>query len=187
MMRRTGVFVLILTLLATAAASADGGGGYFSGSHVSEFPGLEELTLASSDVGLVYQGGMGYGVNYRGVLSGGFGLFITDNAFPDGLTGGFGGVVGGYRLIKRPIDVTFMSQVGLGGFSTGESRPADEAPGFAALLVEGTISAGLPLGIVMPTAYAGYQVIGRLVPGGLAAGTLIYSPVIGIRVLFGDF
>lgn len=186
-MRDAALVTVLILVLAVGTASADGGGGYFNGFHVSEFPGLEELTLASSDLGIVYQGGMGFGVSWRGLVSGGFGVGLIEADNPNGIAGGFGGAVSGWQLIRRPVQVLLLSQVGLGGFANRSSRLPDEPEGYFAMLAEGTINVGLPLGFMMPVAYAGYQVVGSFGPAGPFQDRVFYSPTLGFRVLFGGF
>ena len=106
--------------------------------------------------------------------------------------GGGGGAYFGYQTSTYPLlsdnyPSAIMSFTGFGGIATGSNRP-EGARGFFAISEEITHEIGIPLvEWFMPTVYAGYQTIGNVIPGQLFKTFFSYTPVVGIRVQWGDF
>lgn len=204
MNRLVRVSLAVILLACAPALFADGGGGMFLGYQISQYPLLEEYPIENNTLGLIYYGGFGYGVSYHmsrlftdsyhrsdylNSVGGGFGFVLMDAENPENIIGGFGGVIAGLRLIKRPLNISILTCTGFGGIATG--RYSYFTGGYKGLFVvseEITLEVGLPLiDWFMPTAYAGYQIIGNVVPGRLFETFLSYTPVAGIRIQFGDF
>jgi len=165
--------------------SADGGGGLFFGYQTNSYPLLDEI--ANNSLGLAYYGGFGYGVGSNQGIVGGFGMAIMDIDNETGIAGGFGGIVSGLRIVSRPINVSILSLTGFGGISAG-FEPAGEYGGFFAISQELSLELGIPiLPWFMPTLYVGYQVVGSIIPGIPFGGFFSYTPVVGIRMQWGDF
>jgi hypothetical protein len=136
---------------------------------------------------LIYYGGFGYGVSWDRTITGGFGFAIMDAAGRSEIAGGFGGFIGGFRLLDRPVNISIVSWTGLGGISTG-ILPADGFEGFFGLLQELTLEIGIPvIRWFMPTLFAGYQIAGNLIPGVPFEAFFSYTPVIGFRLQWGSF
>ena len=169
------------------SAGADGGGGMFMGYQVAEYPFLERYTVRNNTMGLSYFGGYGYGVAGKRTITGGFGFAIVDPDLSTGIAGGFGGLISGIRLIKRPVNLSIVSWTSFGGIGVGDID-ADESSGYFALSEEVCLEIGLPIfRWFMPTIYVGYQVAGNLIPGRLFQSFLSYTPVVGLRIQWGDF
>ena len=157
------------------------------GYQASTYPFLENYSVTNNNLGLVYYGGFGYGVSGNRSIVGGFGYAIMDVEGDSGVAGGFGGFIYGFRLIARPIHISINSWTGFGGLSTG-TYDTDGGSGFFALIEEITVDLGLPLvKWFMPTVYVGYQIAGNLIPGRPFNSFFIYTPVIGLRIQWGDF
>jgi len=173
-----------ITLLSTVFA--DGAGGMFFSYQTSQYPFLENHPVLNNSLGLIYYGGYGYGVDRKGNISGGFGLAIHDPEFKEGgVVGGFGGVISGYRILKRPVSLSIVSWTGFGGLATGDYE-TEAGNGFFSLFFELAVEAGIPItSWFMPVVYAGYQVIGNMIPGEFFSHFFSYTPVIGIRLCWG--
>lgn len=182
-------FVLLLIICAVSVVTyGDGAGGAYFGFQTSKYPFLDNYDITGNTLGLVYYGGYGYGVSYyNNTIAGGFGYAIMDVDGETGIAGGFGGFLTGYRIIDFPINLTLMSWTGLGGIYTGTYEGA-EGKGFFCISEEITVELGIPLlGWFMPTVFAGYQVTASLIPGRPFSTFLSYTPVIGLRLQWGDF
>jgi hypothetical protein len=185
---KQSLFTLILLIISTGFTSAAGGGGGMSfGYQTLTYPFLERYPVVNNSLELIYYGGFGYGVSSNRTITGGFGFAIMDVAGESEIAGGFGGFLTGYRLLDRPVNISFMSWTGLGGISTGV-LPVGEYEGFFALLQEVTVEIGIPLvRWFMPTVFAGYQIAGNLIPGAPFITFFTYTPVIGFRLQWGSF
>lgn len=178
---------VVLLLLVSSIAFAGGGGGAFWGYQVTSYPFLENYPVRNSGLGLVTQGGMGLGINQDGRIFGGFGLGINDPADEDsGINGGFGGVITGWRFFERPFTLMFTNYIGVGGINTGTYSPSGN-DNFFALFYEGNIEVLFPVLFFNPTLFAGYQVIANITPGQTFEDVTSYSPVVGVRFLWGGF
>jgi hypothetical protein len=103
-----------------------------------------------------------------------------------GIAGGFGGVINGYRLIKRPLNLSVLLFTGFGGISTGNYVAENGGSGFFGVFLELDAEIGIPVtSWFMPVFYVGYQVIGNLIPGEFFSHFVSYTPVIGGRVSWG--
>ena len=174
-------------IIVSAAMYADGGGGMLVGYQISRYPFLDNYEVAGNTLGLGYYGGFGYGVSDGRGIVGGFGMAIMDMTGNTGIVGGFGGIISGIRIFKKPINVSLVSWTGFGGISTG-SYTVDGRDGFFAITEEVALEIGLPiLRWFMPTVVVGYQVTGNILPGAPFTSFLSYTPVIGMRIQWGKF
>lgn len=178
-------FLLVLT--APLIAESGGGGGMLFGYQISRYPFLESYDVANNTMGLAYYGGFGYGVTERRGIVGGFGVAIMDIAGTSRIAGGFGGIISGFRIFHRPINLSIVSWTGFGGISTGVYS-VNGSRGFFALLEEIVVEVGIPiLQWFMPTVFIGYQIAGNLIPGIPFNSFLSYTPVLGLRIQWGKF
>jgi hypothetical protein len=181
--------VLILALIlgaALSAAYADGGGGFYCGLQIQEYPFLEGYPLRNDSLGLSYTGFYGYGVSGH-EIHGGFAVSLSDFESQTGIAGGYGGVIYGARGKAGPLNLMLTSWTGLGGV-----KVAAAAGGETETYLIATEEINLELGLavlpwLMPVFYAGYQVMGNLGPGRPFQEFLSYTPVVGIRFAFGKF
>jgi hypothetical protein len=139
-----------------------------------------------------YYGGFGYGVDRRGVVTGGFGVcymsqdFMADeDAFNDSteILGGFGGAIYGLKLLDLgPFKAYLLSLTGIGGYAGG-------AAGWGvSLLEELQLEAGFtPLPWMQISAYLGAQAIGNLMPGEPFKEYLGVQPTGGVKISWGSF
>jgi hypothetical protein len=182
------IVMITAALMALPALNspADGGGGVFWGEQRAGYPFLPDTAIENNSMGLAYVGGYGYGIHDRRI-TGGFGYVIHDGDPENGTAGGFGGVIGGIALVRRPVSLSLISWTGIGGLCTAAQRAAGEDGWF--LLSEAiTLELGVPVTRwLMPSVYAGYQVIGNLAPGEPFSEFFTYSPVVGFRVAWGRF
>ena len=187
--RRLSAVAVCVVICGGGLSAAGGGGGVFFGYQTFTYPLLSDYySFASNSLGLAYYGGYGYGIaNNQRTIAGGFGMAIMDIEGDSGIAGGFGGFISGFQLLRRPISLAIMSFTGFGGIATGSYRP-DGVRGFFAISEEITLEIGIPLiEWFMPTVYAGYQIIGNVIPGQLFSTFFSYTPDIGIRIQWGDF
>jgi hypothetical protein len=183
------VAAIILLFSATMAFADDGGaGGIIVGNQISQYPLLEDVRVEANTLGLAYVGGFGYGVSSNGRITGGFGMGIFDPYNEDGgISGGFGGAIGGWRLIRRPIYLTLTSWTGIGGVGIRNPAVGQYADGYLAVFQEFSLELGIPFSNwFTPTLFAGYQFMVNLIPGPVFE-FFSYTPVIGIRAGWGDF
>lgn len=182
--------VAVVFLFATAAAFAEGGGagGIIVGNQISQYPLLDDVRVEANTLGLAYVGGFGYGVGSSGRITGGFGMGIFDPYNEDGgISGGFGGAIGGWRVIRRPIYLTLTSWTGIGGVAIRNPAVGEYANGYMGVLQEFSVELGIPFSNwFTPTLFAGYQFMVNLIPGPVFE-FFSYTPVIGIRAGWGDF
>ena len=184
---RMTIFVLLLILASGSQAVADGGGGVFFGYQTFTYPFLSDYySFASNSLGLGYFGGFGYGIVGTRTITGGFGMVILDTKASSGIAGGFGGIISGVRLLRRPLAISVVSFTGFGGLATGSYRPGG-ARGFFTISEELTLDIGIPLTPwFMPTVFAEYQIMGNLIPGRLFNSFFSCTPALGLRVMFGS-
>ena len=187
MNRKLAIVLVVFAAVSGVSAVADGCGGMFYGLQTAEYPFLADYPVRNNSLGLIYYGGYGYGVSGRSI-TGGFGFAVTDTGGDTGIAGGFGGVINGVRLCQRPVTISLISWTAVGGISTGNQTGEEQEEGYFAFMEEITLELGIPINRwFMPTLYAGYQVAGNLVPGKPFEDFLLYSPVIGVRVAWGEF
>lgn len=184
---RVVIPALCAVMFVSGVAAADGAGGAFWGSQVLTYPGIAEENLPFDSTGdqMMYTGGMGYGIDRAGNVTGGFGVGYTDPDNPDSFNAGFGGLIRGKRLMKRPVNIIALLYFGVGGVSGGASAPENLQDGVFAVMGELTVEASVPLMFFHPTFYAGYQVISSVGEGNLGEAFLAYTPTVGFRMLFG--
>lgn len=186
-------YIILIALISVAAPTflaADGGGvgGAFWGSQQLAYPWENESSpyFGATDHQLDYVGGMGYGISSRGDVAGGFGVAFSENVEgEDGLSGGFGGLISGHRLIDRPINLLALIYAGVGGMSDPSSADTDLQDGVFAVMGEATLEASLPMLFFHPTVYIGYQAIASVGHGDIGDVFLSYAPTIGFRLLWG--
>jgi hypothetical protein len=166
-----------------------GAGGVIVGSQTSEYPYLEDYRVENNNLGLSYIGGFGYGVSPRGAISGGFGMGLVDpHDEEDGVRAGFGGGIGGWRLLRRPVYLTLTSWTGVGGVSLPAAGRIGGEDSYFAVFQELSLELGIPfVPWFTPTVYAGYQFIGNVIPGRLFSDFVSYTPVVGVRIGWGSF
>ncbi|MEW5814072.1 MAG: hypothetical protein AB1798_01585 [Spirochaetota bacterium] len=166
---------------------ADGGGGITFGYQISQYPFFKNYTILNNNMGLIYYGGFGYGIQEKHGIKGGFGYVLMDAGNGSKITGGFGGIVNGLRIIRFPLHVAIVSWTGFGGVYTGRYETT-AGKAFFCVSEELELEIGIPLlSWFMPTIYAGYQVTGNVIPGSLFQTFLSYTPVIGFRIVWGKF
>ncbi len=186
-MNKAVLTMLLILIFIPFCLSADGGGGMFWQQQVSEYPFAKDWDLESTDMNLHMVGGFGYGIAGDGRITGGYGYGITsEEGTPGAISGGFGGIVNGYRMFEGPLHFAVVTYAGIGGIhreAMGESP--DES--WFALSLEIDVEVGLPVfGWFMPVVYAGYQYMGGIFPSETDEVFQSYSPVLGIRLAFGD-
>jgi len=116
---------------------------------------------------------------------GGFGLAISDQAEPDDLVGGFGGVIAGQELQLGLFTIAITSWTVVVGI---RARGVPGTGGYFALFEEVALEVGVAaLPWIQLVGYAGFQVVGSVLPGVLISETLSYTPSIGLRVVWGSF
>ena len=176
----------LLFICLSVMSFADGGGGFFFGMQASQYPLLENYPVNNNSMGLSCFGGYGYGIT-RHVIAGGFGYAFLDLNDTSGIAGGLGGIISGARILRWPISLSIVSWTGVGGISTGSYETA-AGSGFFCISEELTVGLGIPLlRWFMPVVYAGYQVVGNLIPGQIFQAFFSYTPVVGIRLSWGEF
>jgi hypothetical protein len=181
--------ILALSLVlgaALAAAHADGGGGFFYGLQTGEYPFLKGYPIRNNSLGLMYTGGYGYGISGH-QINGGFGMGLSDFGNETGIAGGYGGVIGGARAKAGPLNFMITSWTGIGGIKFSEALSGETA---SYLIVTEEIDLEIGLAALpwfMPVFYAGYQVMGNVVPGRPFQDFFSYTPVFGVRFAFGKF
>ncbi len=181
------ILCCLLLFLFSETVAADGGGGMIMGYQISQYPFFEDNYILNNNMGLIYYGGFGYGVSNRDIISGGFGYALMDHTNGTGIAGGFGGVIKGIRILKRPINLSLISYTGFGGIYTG-SHIAEDGHAFFCISEELNLELGFPLfRWFMPVIYVGYQAAGNIIPGKPFQSFLSYTPVAGIKISWGDF
>ncbi len=169
--------------------SGGGVGGAFWGSQRLAYPWEEDSDpyFGATDHQLDYVGGMGYGISRDGHVAGGFGVGFSEHSDgEDGLSGGFGGVISGRRIIDWPINVLWLIYAGVGGVSDPRSTNKALQDGVFAVMGETTLEASLPMLFFHPTIYVGYQAIASVGRGDIGEVFLSYAPTIGFRLLWGS-
>lgn len=185
MKRFIAIFIFLVTV--SCVLHADGGGGMFSGYQTCHYPILSDFPVSRNTMGLLYFGGYGYGISENGNLIGGFGYAILDQEGITGIAGGMGGILVGKRIMKRPISLMLVSWTGFGGIYSGKVNTGGAGSGFFCISQELQIELGIPLTdwfVLSP--YLGYQVVGNLIPGKLFSSFVSYTPVIGVKITWGN-
>ena len=164
--------VLLMILATTLAAE----GGVAAG-----LPLYAGEVLSSHAIEAVTVSGFGYGANLAGTRFGGFGIGFLDHTDELQLRAGFGGLIVGQEFGVGPVSLAISSWTGAGGFAWPAVADGDR---FAALFEELTLELGFsPVPWLQVVAYGGYQFIASIAPRFF--GTLVYTPVAGVRVVFG--
>jgi len=168
----------IFFLIAAASLWAEGGGGVFWGRqrYHSEF--------ANRDIAFCYSGGYGYGVKSGGTRVGGFGMGIHDESNAADLTGGVGGIITGQQAALGPIMLSMNALLGVGGIRADFGQPASYFAYF------GELDAELGVRVVewmQISLYGGMTLFGNLAPGDPVTDSVVYSPVVGMRLTWGSF
>jgi hypothetical protein len=157
------------------------------GYQVTRYSFLKQNYPISNKLGLMYYGGFGYGIRGKRKIHGGFGFALSDPTGQTDIWGGFGGVMSGYRLIKRPVTLSLISWTGFGGVYTGR-HTTNPGSGYFCISEELDLELGIPLlRWFMPVIFVGYQIAGNILPVPPVRGFLSYTPVVGIRITWGDF
>ena len=171
--------VCSLLVIGSIHGFAGGGGGMTYGMH------FQVPTLANYNLRAMYFGGYGYGTGSGGSRIGGFGCAILSNSDTLEFNGGFGGIITGKEFSRSgPVRLAVNLWLGLGGAGTNFGDPE----GFFGLFMEGNFEIGFNiLPWMQLTPYLGYQLIANLIPGLPVVGTLTYTPVFGLRLVWGNF
>jgi hypothetical protein len=178
--------MLLMAALLPAAAFTDGGGGLLYGLQATEYPFLKGFPIRNNSLGLMYTGGFGYGISDHEV-TGGFGVGISDFERQTGISGGYGGVINGFRAALGPVNFMITAWTGIGGLKFCDPQNADIR---SYLIVTEEIDLEIGLAVLpwfMPVLYAGYQVMGNLYPDPPFQGFFSYAPVVGLRLAWGRF
>jgi hypothetical protein len=154
-------------VLAGGAGGIDYGYQYFDGG------------LSSSDMGMSFITGYGYGVHHDGSRIGGFGSSLV-SAGGDA-AGGIGGLLVGQEWRTGPVVAAVTLWGGLGGAAW-----AGRGYMLASVAVEAELGFRV-LPWMQVVGYAGYQAIGNVLPGALFSRALLRTPVVGIRLAWGGF
>lgn len=168
---RVMLAVLLCALVGASIAFAGGAGGVDYGYQYFD------SGLSSSNLGMSYITGYGYGVSDDGSRVGGFGTSLI-SATGDA-AGGVGGMLVGHEWRTGPVVIAFTLWGGLGGASWG---------GQGYMLAYGAVEAELGVRVLpwmQIVAYAGYQSIGNVVPGAPFSRAALWTPVLGIRIGWG--
>ncbi len=170
--------VAIVLVLGGGTVFALGGGGMTYGMHAF-IPPYSNLNLQAA-----YFGGFGYGVTASGLRIGGFGCAVLDTSPYLTYAGGFGGILTGRQLTSGPLSLALNLWTGLGGVGTSFASPR----GFFGLLAEADVELGVAIVPWMQwVVYGGYQAVANLIPGLPIVDALSYTPVAGIRLVWGSF
>ena len=199
-MKKLGFLISILLISAFSLSAYDdsedegaGCGGIFFQRQATEYPFAEDWNINQASMDLEMIGGSGYGVSSDGKISGGFGFGILSDLNDDGIleagevAGGFGGIINGVRILRYPLNLSFITCIGLGGVAQGNGVE-DEEDGWFSVILQANVEVGLPaFGWFMPVVYAGYQYMGSLIDNEAGESFQTYSPVLGARLFFGCF
>ena len=185
----SSLFIFLLIICSSAVTYAfpyGGAGGLFYGAQGTNLL-FSQLPLPNISSGLSYFGLYGYGVSNNCII-GGFGFATLSNSIwteADGVAGGFGGLISGYKILDRFIQINLMVWLGLGGFGIGN---AEDSSGFFGYYAEVNLEIGIKLQKWMYLFfYIGYQTVGNLIPGPMYTEFHNSSPVFGARLAFGSF
>ena len=137
--------------------------------------------FSSHAIEAVTVSGFGYGANPAGTRFGGFGIGFIDRTDALRLQAGFGGLIVGQEFGVGAVSFAVSSWTGAGTFAHDAVADGDR---FAAVFEELTLELGFsPVPWLRIVAYGGYQFIGSLTPRFF--GTIVYTPVAGVRAVFG--
>jgi hypothetical protein len=173
MKTHVAVSLFFCALLCAPAAFAGGAGGVGYGYQV--FDGQ----FSSSDMGMSYMTGYGYGVREDGSRVGGFGSSFV-SASGDA-AGGYGGMLVGHEWRTGPFEAALTLWGGLGGASW-------QGRGF--FIGYGSAEAEIGMSVLpwmQVVFYAGYQALGNILPGSVFGRALLTTPVVGFRIGWGGF
>jgi hypothetical protein len=174
-MRRFLVAIALVTLIGLSAF-AYGGGGVFSSEQVVIEP--------YNNIGLQLEthGGYGYGVDRRGIRTGGFGMVVYSDDQHE-LAGAFGGFITGAQQRIGPFTASINLWSGVGYINP----VMIDIPGYAGFIAEANAEVGFaPLPWFQLSLYAGMQAFGGFDIADILT-QVRYSPVIGSRVTWGGF
>jgi hypothetical protein len=172
MMRRV-LAVLLLSLLPACIAAAGGAGGVGFGAQ------YYDPVMSSSNLGMAYIMGFGYGVDEGGSRVGGFGMALF--SAPGRSAGGAGGLLVGHEWRAGPVVFAFNFLGGVGG-------AAYAGGGYMLLFGQADLELGAAvLPWMQVVLYAGYQAWGNLIPGIPFVSAKLFTPVLGVRVSWGGF
>jgi len=182
----TAMVLILIAALLPAAAFADGGGGFFYGLQTTEYPFLQCYPIRNNSLGLMYTGGYGYGISDH-EITGGFGVALSDFERETGISGGYGGVINGFRGKLGPVNLMLTAWTGIGGLKYRQPLSMEER-GYLIVTEEIDLEIGVAvLPWFMPVLFAGYQVMGNLYPELPFQGFFSYAPVVGLRLAWGHF
>lgn len=170
--------VVVLGMLPLAGAFARGAGGFTWGEQYFD------PSLANYDIATSFNGVYGYGTSWGGQRYGGFALALHSDATAPAFYGGFVGGIAGQEIRMGPFMGAITAWTGVGGVTT---NPLTQGPGSFALFGELSLEAGFGfLPGVMVTGYAGLQAVAQVDPQHAAIESVLYSPVLGMRISWGS-
>ena len=178
------IFLAASLTICVVPVFGDGGGGIFMGYHVDIDIDDDNLRVDMGNPGYMYSGGYGYGVSgYQ--INGGFGYYLEDKKQSGTLSGGFGGVISGIRILKMPLNVNLVSWTGFGAV---QQLTGDVEKTAFCISEEIALEIGLPVfRWFMPIVYAGYTASMSLSPNSPGEAYVAHNPVLGIRLVWGKF
>ena len=173
------VLAAALGIMPLSTVFAGGAGGVTWGQELVD-PFFSNFGLQTS-----YSGGYGYGVSRDGQRIGGFALSMHAVSSGPSFGAGFVGLITGREVHTGPLMGALNLWMGLGGMS---ANPVLNTPDCFALFGELDLELGFRF---MPatqlTGYAGMQAIVGVVDGQPLFHSVMYAPVLGLRLAWGSF
>lgn len=168
------ILICLLTLLPLTAIFSTGGGGIYYGNYQ-----YRESFSNQNLEDIYYYGGFGYGSNNNGIRSGGFGMVMFSKDLEESLfKGAYGGVITGREVVNGPIVIALNMWTGF-GYSNLENHKSVSA------MMELNGEVGF---VIFPwfeiELYGGIQLLSAFTD---IVDSAIYTPVIGVRVVWGSF
>ena len=173
------VLAAVLGVLPLSVIFAGGAGGITWGQ--------EFVDPAFSNFGLqtTYSGAYGYGVNHDGQRIGGFALGLHATNMGPSFDAGFVGLITGQEVHLGPLMGALNLWTGIGGMS---ANTVLNTPDCFALFGEADLEVGFGFTHAMQlTGYVGMQAIVSVVEGQPLFHTVMYAPVMGLRLAWGSF
>jgi hypothetical protein len=177
--RKILVLAAAFAVLPLSMAAAGGAGGFTWGQQIFD------SQLSNYDVQGNYSGAYGYGVTRHGQRIGGFAMAVHSSSPNEALDGGFAGIITGQEMHAGPFIAAVNLWIGFGGLS---ATPAVPTGGSFALFGELDLELGLGFISWMElTGYAGMQAVTSVAGGRSLFSSVMYTPVLGVRVAWGSF
>jgi hypothetical protein len=175
---RIAAVAAVLVVLPLSTAFARGAGGFTWGEQYFD------VQLSSYDLSMTTTGVFGYSVSYGGQRVGGFAMAVHSDAGGPALDGGFIGAITGQEIRTGPFVMAVNAWTGIGGM---------QGPGFPftdsfALVGELSLEVGF---LIFPgmtaSGYVGMQAITNLPVSEPLFTRVAYTPVMGMRLVWGSF